>query len=396
MRAAHMDRGRTLISGGGIAGLTLAIALKRHGFDPVVIEREPALRREGYMMDFFGTGWDVAERMGLVERLRAVRYPIDALEFVDDKGEAYVHAPIARVRRALDDHYVYLRRPDLERILFERARDANVDIRFGTSLAALDDRGAAIEARFEDGTTDRFALAVGADGVHSRVRELIFGPERQFAVFLGLIVAAFHVPRGDFPIGRCVKLHEETDRFMFFYPLDERTMDATFVFRHHEDHVPQDRRAAFMREHLRGAGWIAEDVLRAYDAEDPMFFDSATQIAMSQWHRGRVALIGDACGCLTLLAGQGSHMAMAAGYLLAQELARHDSHEAAFAAYQDVLKPHVDKRRKDAARIAGLFVPTKRSHPWLRRLTFRAFFARPLIGLGLAVFGARSILPRRL
>ena len=113
---------------------------------------------------------------------------------------------------------------------------------------------------------------------------------------------------------------------------------------------------------------------------------------MPQWHKGRVALIGDACGCLTLLAGQGSHMAMAGGYVLAEQLARHADHAAAFAAYQDFLKPHVDRKQRDAARFAGLFVPKPNSWPWLRRLTIKALFSRALIKLGLASFGTKSVL----
>lgn len=391
-----MDRGRILVSGAGIAGLTLAIELKRLGFEPLVIEREPALRREGYMMDFFGTGWDVASRLGLIERLRAVRYPIDAVEFVEDKGKPYVHAPIDRVRHALDNRYTYLRRPDLERILFDCARDAGVKVRFGTSLAGIEDRGTDVVGHFEHGESESFALVIGADGVHSRVRELSFGPEAQFARFLGLIIAAFHVTGNTAPLGRCVKLHEEADRFMFLYPLDTRRIDATFVLRHDDVHVPRERRAEFLAKNLQGAGWIAQDVLRAHANDEPIFFDSATQIVMPQWYRGRVALIGDACGCLTLIAGQGSHMAMAGGYVLAHELARQPDHASAFAAYERLLKPHVDKKRKDAARFARVFVPTARSHFWLRRLVLQAFFSRPLISLGLSVFGTRSILPRGL
>ncbi|MGH9807448.1 MAG: hypothetical protein ACRD9W_09340, partial [Terriglobia bacterium] len=113
---------------------------------------------------------------------------------------------------------------------------------------------------------------------------------------------------------------------------------------------------------------------------------------MPQWHKGRLALIGDACGCLTLLAGQGSHMAMAGGYVLAQQLGRQADHNAAFAAYQAFLKPPVDKKQNDAARFAGLFVPSARSHPWLRRLFIRALFSRALIGPGLKFFGATSVL----
>ena len=136
-----MNSKRILISGGGIAGLTLAIELKRAGLQPLVIEREPGPRAEGYMMDFFGSGWDVAERMGLVEALRAVRYPIDELEFVDASGKAYVRMPITRLRHALDNKYVYLRRPDLERILAERAREVGVEIRYGCSIGSIEDRG---------------------------------------------------------------------------------------------------------------------------------------------------------------------------------------------------------------------------------------------------------------
>jgi 2-polyprenyl-6-methoxyphenol hydroxylase-like FAD-dependent oxidoreductase len=386
---------RILISGGGIAGLTLAIELKRRGFDPLVIEREPGLRREGYMMDFFGTGWDVAERMGLLEKLRAVRYPIDALEFVDRDGLPYVHMPIERMRRALDGKYVYLRRQDLERILAERAHDVGVAVRYGTSLAALDDTTSAVKARFEDGSEDEFALVVGADGVHSRVRELVFGEERQFARFLGLYVAGFHAPSARFPLDRTVKLYEEPDRVAFLYPLNERQLDATYVFRQTETHVPHGERLSFLRERYRGAGWIAEKALEAHADDDPIFFDSVTQIVMPQWHSGRVAMIGDACGCLTLLAGQGSHMAMAGGYVLAEQLARQADHAGAFTAYQDLLKPHIDRKQRDAARFAGLFVPKRNSWPWLRRLTIKALFSRALIKLGLASFGTKSVLAGR-
>jgi 2-polyprenyl-6-methoxyphenol hydroxylase-like FAD-dependent oxidoreductase len=390
-----MNRKRILISGGGIAGLTFAIELKRRGFEPLVIEREEDLRREGYMMDFFGTGWDVAERMDLIEQLRAIRYPIEFLEFVDTHGNPYMHMPIDRLRRALGDKYVYLRRPDLERILADRALATGVEIRYGTSLAALDDRGAEVHARFENGSEETFALVVGADGVHSRVRDLTFGPERQFARFLGLYVAAFHIARGNLPIDRTVKLYEETDRLTFLYPLSAQRIDATFAFRHDEIDLPGNERLDFLRKFYRGAGWVAEDVLQAYAGDDPIYFDTATQIVMPQWHKGRIALIGDACGCLTLLAGQGSHMAMAGGYVLAQELARHDDHASAFAAYQTFLKPPVDKKQRDAARFAGMFVPSKRSRPWLRRLAIRLLFSAPFIGVGMRAFGVKSVLAGR-
>jgi 2-polyprenyl-6-methoxyphenol hydroxylase-like FAD-dependent oxidoreductase len=333
--------------------------------------------------------------MGLVEKLRAVRYPIDDMEFVDASGTPYARYPVERIRRALDYKYVYLRRPDLERILTERAREVGVEIRNGTSIATLDDRGDAVYVRFEDGGEDVFAFVIGADGVHSRVRELSFGAEAQFARFLGLYVAAFHVPSEPFSIGRKVELYEETDHFAFLYPLSEAQLDATLCFRHGEMEIPHDDRIGFLRNEFRNAGWIVPRVIAAYTGKEPVYFDSATQIVMAQWYQGRVVLIGDACGCLTLLAGQGSTMAMAGAYVLAQELARNESHTAAFAAYQRFMKPAIDKRQKSAAQFVNLVVPSENSREWLRRLVIRLFFSKPVLAGGLRFFGAKSILAGR-
>jgi 2-polyprenyl-6-methoxyphenol hydroxylase-like FAD-dependent oxidoreductase len=387
-----MNRNRILVSGAGIAGLTLAIQLKQSGFEPLVIERERAPRNAGYMMDFFGSGWDVASRLGLIERLRAVRYPIEALGFVGADGEPYLKVPVARIRDALGGRYMYLRRPDLEQALLERAREAGIDIRYGTWLHALNEFDDCVHATFVGGATDNFALVIGADGAHSGVRRLAFGPERRFARFLGLYVAAFHLGDGAGRLGGLCKLYEETNRSAFFYPLDSARMDATYVFRHDAQTVPPGRSLAFVRAHYDGGGWITADVLRDYRDSEPIFFDRATQIVMPRWHDGRIALVGDACGCLTLLAGQGSHMAMAGAYLLARELARHNDHRDAFAAYQDALKPQVDRKQREAARYANLFVPSARSRPWLRRLVLHLIFSAAGLRLMMRTMG-RGVLP---
>jgi 2-polyprenyl-6-methoxyphenol hydroxylase-like FAD-dependent oxidoreductase len=382
-----------LISGAGIAGLTLAILLKEQGYEPLVIERNKALRTEGYMMDFFSSGFDVAERMGLADALSAIHYPIDALQFVDSDGKVYASVPIARISQALGGKYVYLRRSDLERILYDRAQAVGVAVRFGSVVTSLRETANAVRATFVDGAAADFALVFGADGVHSGVRRLIFGEQRQFERFLGGYVAAFHLKRHKFDIDRTLKLHEETDRVAAFYPLDDHRMDATYVFRHDEVQVLPEDRLSFVRKEFKGAGWIAEAMLKAYRAKEPIYFDSLTLIEMPHWHQGRVALVGDACGCLTLLAGQGSHMAMAGAYVIARELKRHDGDSAAaFAAYQAMLKPAVTKRQRDAAAMARYFIPSARSRPWLRRLVIKLMFSAPVLPLMFRWFGARSVL----
>jgi 2-polyprenyl-6-methoxyphenol hydroxylase-like FAD-dependent oxidoreductase len=370
-----------LISGAGTAGLTLAILLKQRGYEPLVVERDKAPRAEGYMMDFFGSGFDVAERMGLADELRAIRYPIDALQFVDSDGKVYTSVPIARVSQALGGKYVY------------RVQAAGVAVRFGSVVTSLRETAKGVRATFVDGAAADFALVFGADGVHSGVRRLIFGEQRQFERFLGGYVVAFHLKRHKFDIGRALKLHEETDRVAAFYPLDDKRIDATYVFRHDEVQVLPEDRLSFVRKEFKGAGWIAEAMLKAYRAKEPVYFDSLTQIVMPHWHQGRVALLGDACGALTLLAGQGSHLAMAGAYVIARELARHEGDYAtAFAAYEAMLKPAITKRQKDAAAMARYFIPSARSWPWLRRLAIKLMFSAPVLPLMFRWFGARSVL----
>jgi 2-polyprenyl-6-methoxyphenol hydroxylase-like FAD-dependent oxidoreductase len=315
------------------------------------------------------------------------------MEFVDRDGAPYVSVPIDRVRDALEGKYVYLRRSDLERILIERAVGADVEIRFGTSVEALEQTDRGVEVQLSIGATEGFDLVFGADGVHSAIRGLTFGEEEAFSFTLGGYVAAFHMPQSRLELNRAFKLHEEIDRIAGFYPLGGGAAGATFIFRHPDvGPIPADERLPLLRQKWAGAGWIGRSVLKELPASVPVFFDSLTQIRMPSWHQKRVALLGDACGCLTLLAGQGSHMAMAGAYVLATELQRHADHEAAFRAYEAVMEPAVMQRQMEAERFAKIVMPTEKSRAWLRRIATRLLFSRLGLRFGMRMFGAKSVL----
>jgi 2-polyprenyl-6-methoxyphenol hydroxylase-like FAD-dependent oxidoreductase len=385
-----------LISGGGIAGLTLGILLKEKGWKPTIIEQDSSMRTEGFVMDFAGTGWDVAERMGLIGELRKIVYPVDSMRYVDANGKPYLSMAIQSIRDALGGKYVYLQRSDLERILFERAKAAGLAVRFGTTIASLEETSADVVATFNDGSQESFALVFGADGVHSRVRELAFGPEAQFDRFLGYYVAAFHLENRGYDIGTSLTIYEEPDRCLWTYSLGAGRMSAMYVFKHENiGYVPPQDRLPLLKKMYAGAGWIAERILADIGTTEPIYFDSATQVVLPSWSEGRIALLGDAAACLTLLAGQGSHLAMAEAYVLANELERHGvDYRAAFAIYEKMLKPATIQKQRGALRTAKFFVPTKRSILPLRRFFERLLFNNVLIGFGLKIFGFSNVLAK--
>jgi 2-polyprenyl-6-methoxyphenol hydroxylase-like FAD-dependent oxidoreductase len=386
---------RVLISGAGIAGLTLGTLLSEDGWDVLVVEKDPELRAEGYMMDFYGAGWDVAGRLGILDAVREVRYPIASLEYVDHAGQPrFPPVPLDRIREALNGRYTSIRRPDLARVLYRRALEAGVTVRFGTSIRMLEDNGEEVNVGFDDGTSRSYGLLFGADGVHSRVRELGFGPEKEFARFLGYYVAAVHVPGGDIPVKDSVTIYEEPGRVMWVYPISDRTTSVLFAFEHEEiGHLPHEERLPFVRENYKGAAFGAEKILREYPPTGPLYFDAMTQIVMPSWSRGRVALLGDACGCLTLLAGQGSHMAMAGAWVIATELERHDGDfPEAFRAYERFMHPVIEKKQDEAIRAARVFVPSSSRQMVFRYLLLRLIFSPIFIRRFFAGLGGKSVL----
>lgn len=383
---------KILISGGGIAGLTLAFWLHRLGFKPVVIEKAPKLRTEGYMIDFFGSGWDVAERMGLSEELHKERYRLNFFTFVDQHGKAYFKIPIEKFRRACQGRYTYLLRGDLEKMLWEKV-SGEVTIRYETTLDKITDSGDHLEATFHDGQREDFDLIVGADGVHSRVRELVMGPETNFGHYLGYYVAAFTVPNG-YQLPPSVLIYQEPKRQIGLYPLNSHQLATAYLFKSENlGFIPPPERKNKLLKVFAGAGWKAEPVLKDLSGAEPIFFDSLTQIRLPRWHQGRVVLVGDACACLTLMAGQGASMAMAGAYVLAHELKKYwPDYPRAFTAYEDFLKPILSKKQRQAEKFANNFIPEQEWKIRFRRLFTRIAFWGPFSGVTARFFGAKSIL----
>ncbi len=218
---------------------------------------------------------------------------------------------------------------------------------------------------------------VGADGLHSRVRELVFGPENQFERYLGIKVAAFEIegygPRDELVYVMYPQVGQEVSRFSM---RNNRTM-FLFTFADRDPGGPFDiaGQKALLRERFAKSGWECPQILEALDAAHDLYFDRVSQIEMNaSWAKGRVALVGDAAFCVSLLGGQGSALAMTTAYILAGELRRAEGrHQNAFAEYQRLFGPFVSMKQRAARRFAGAFAPKSRISLFLRNKLFSLF-----------------------
>jgi 2-polyprenyl-6-methoxyphenol hydroxylase-like FAD-dependent oxidoreductase len=382
-----VDGRSVLISGAGIAGPTLAYWLGRHGFRPTLVERAPVPRVGGYIIDFWGLGYDVAERMGLVAGLHTRGYDIKALRFVDAHGARLGGIDAGVFRSLAGGRYVSLARGDLAALIYDTIA-GRYETLFNDSIAGIEQTGDSVAVAFVHATPRRFDLVVGADGLHSVVRELVFGREDQFERYFHYRVAAFaahgYRPRDEdiyvsygVPGKQVARFAMRGDRtvFLFVFATDDSDPIVPDTIAAHRGAV----HAAF-----DDAGWECPRILAALDTCDELYFDRVSQIRMDAWSRGRVALIGDAAFCPSLLAGQGSAFAVIAAYVLAGELARSGGRPVeAFQRYERLLRPFIAGKQRAAEGFARSFAPMTRLGLTFRNQVTRAFAIPGLARLAL-------------
>ncbi|GAB2752330.1 FAD-dependent monooxygenase [Salinifilum aidingensis] len=355
---------RVIICGAGIAGLALANRVAALGGEAVVLEQAPGPRPQGYMIDFFGPGYDAAEAMGLLPAIAERAYRVEEACFFDDRGRRRARMRTAQVA---GERLCSIMRPDLERVLREALPEA-VDLRFGARLTGVTDGAGEVRAQLDDGTELAADLLVGADGVHSSVRELVFGEESRFLRDLGFHTAAFTfdapqihaAARGRF----C--LSDTIDRQVGCYALRDGRVAAFAVHRPQDPALPADPRSAVL-EAYSGMGWVVPQVLDRCPPAAEIYYDEVAQVRMPRWSSGRVVLLGDACYAVSLLAGQGASLVIAGAYVLADRLARADSVPAALADYERLWRPVVDEKQEIGRATARWFLPGSRRDLWLRR-----------------------------
>jgi 2-polyprenyl-6-methoxyphenol hydroxylase-like FAD-dependent oxidoreductase len=384
-----------LISGAGIAGLTLALCLRRLGVQPTVVERSSHLRDAGYMIDFFGPGYDVAERLNLLPQLACIHYQIPWLRFVDAPGRTTVAVEYATFRKLLNNRHFNFMRGELEALLYSMGRD-HIDVRFGATVASFHQDGERVHVTFNDGTKETFDLLVGADGVHSSIRRMAFGNDERFARQLGYQTAAYildghmdlQAPRDAFTtlnVPHCQ---------VAIYPIRDNRLATFFVHRvvSTSAGLPSSPRTELERVY-GDLDWIVPKILQYMPNDEGIYYDSVEQIEMPTWTTGHVTLVGDACQAVSLVAGQGASMAMAGAYVLAGELAATPVDlPGACTRYERRVKPDILKKQQAGRNLAGWFIPDTRLRLDVRNTLLRLARWQPAEPLFKRTFGTSSVL----
>jgi 2-polyprenyl-6-methoxyphenol hydroxylase-like FAD-dependent oxidoreductase len=354
---------RALVVGAGIAGPTLAYWLARHGHRPTLLERALALRTGGYIVDFWGAAFDIAEKMQILPELERRGYRLEELRIVDDEGKRVGGFKADVFSRLTDRRYLSIPRSELSASIYERLDERTTRI-FGDEVVGLEERSNEIIATLASGRVESFDVVIGADGLHSSVRKLAFGAAEQIEKYLGFEVAAATVsgyrPRDENVYVLYAEKGKQIGRFSM---RGDRTM---FLFVYAKDapgELPSSHTEAKerLRSRFAGGGWETANILNAVLASDDFYFDHVSQIRQSAWSRGRVGLVGDAAYCVSLLAGQGSALAMIGATVLAGEVHEaHGDYARAFSQYEERLRSFIEHKQRAAARFASSFAPRTR------------------------------------
>ncbi|WP_394619224.1 FAD-dependent monooxygenase [Lentzea sp. JNUCC 0626] len=353
---------RILVSGASVAGPVLAFWLTRYGHEVTVVERSPVLRKTGgHAVDLFKPAMDISERMGVLDRVEALATGTTRLSFLREGKRTPITGDVTKIFAAASDRHVEIMRDDLSEIYYDATR-ADVEYVFGDSITAIGEDG---EVTFEAAPPRRFDLVIGADGLHSNVRRLVFGEVEK--AFVGAYLAVLSVPREIGDPGAMTG-HIGPGRMAAVY--GARHLDdarALFLFRsgelayHHRDVARQKQllREAFADLNPQVDGWM-----RYLDDDRAFYFDSITQLREDTWSRGRVALAGDAAYCPGPAIGGSTSLAVLGAYVLAGELSQSGDHSAAFARYEHEMRPIVHDSRAFALGVAKTLIPATKAGVW--------------------------------
>lgn len=352
-----------IVVGAGIAGLASAVSLARAGWSVTVVERAPRPRGGAFVVGFSGIGFKAATRLGLRDQLRAHASPWRQLQQIDGDGQVLAQLSESSQKAMSGRRMISILRGDLESVLYHAARNC-ADLHYGQTMTAVRNTGHGVTIDLQDGTEISADLLVGADGAHSVVRRLAFGPEARWRYDFDAEVASYEITDPLPAIREKTTILTTIGRSAGLYPQSDGGLSAFFTFesRLADSGGPLTR----LKHAYRDLGWLWPELIDRAEHADSVFFDDITQIRMSTWHHGRIVLVGDAAWAVSLLAGAGSSLAVGGAFSLAEHLHRESEIEVGLDRWQRHMRPHVASKQVLGRRSKHLFLPSNQAAVSLR------------------------------
>ncbi|WP_158500569.1 FAD-dependent monooxygenase [Spirosoma radiotolerans] len=322
----------------------MAYWMKRYGYQVTVVEIGPAPRMGGSPIDVRGDSLDTAKRMGILDAIKAAKLPSVGLEFMNAAGEVEGIKRVEEIGAIRPGEDTEIRRDDLVNILYENAK-GGIDYRFNNRVVDLTQQEDAVTVTFQDGTVEKYDFVIGADGIHSGVRKLAFGPEEQFAHFLNFYFSVFPT---DTSLGKknYGQIYTTPTNLALVYFYNEDYADGFLTFKAKEkisyNRYDIDAQKRLVIDAFEGLGWKVPQLIDELKKADTFYFDQGCQIKMPAWTTGRVALIGDAGYAPAFPTGMGSTLAIQGATVLADAMAENDQYEVAFQQYNETFRPTVE------------------------------------------------------
>lgn len=343
---------KILISGGGIAGCTLAYFLHKYGFTPVVTEETSEFKRRGYMLALNAQiGQKVAEKMGILEQLKQFEVPITNNLMYDIWGKSLINFSLDH--KTLNERVgLMLNRADLHTTLYNSVK-SDVEFQMGQEVTAINSAENGLEVTLNNKKKETYDLVIGADGIHSKTRELTFG--KGFNRHMGYAYFAFMTSNRKIAkqLGEKDLKIVRGDGFVIAYLRLKNDEVGAYVF-HKEKrlaHVSPSERRDYVLKKYGKYDQIFQSILQGMKPDEYIFHDGFIQIVMPTWYKNRVCLIGDAAFCPTPASGVGASMAMAAAYIVAKNLSENEDYDKAFLKYESYMRPYINKAQSSASQM---------------------------------------------
>ncbi len=355
---------RIVISGAGVAGPALAYWLLKGNHEIIMVEKAPKFRNGGYIIDFWGLGYDICEKMGLIDEIIKSGYKVKNVIFRNIKGNKTSEFSIKSMHELTKNRFTSLPRGELAQIIYDSVKDKITNI-FDDNIEQIIEDENKISLTLKSGKKIDADLLIGADGVHSNVRNQVFGSPENFERDLGYIVAAVETDQFLNLDENIYYSDNEENKSIGLFKLKNGKQLNLFIFTSDllQGYFPinQNEKLDAIKNVFSNINWEGEKIFSIITEENEIYFDNITQIEMPKWHKGRVALIGDAVGCVSLLAGEGTGLGITEAYILAGELKKaKNDYSLAFENYENHLTNFIKDKQKTARAFATNFVPSNK------------------------------------